>query len=375
MSFLNKIFGKKEAPIKSYSDFWNWFLQNEKDFFSVVKKQENIQNGFFSKLSPKLAELREGFYFLTGMLDDHTVELILTADSNIKNIAFVEDLVAAAPSIPGWKITALKPALTIDSTNISMDGYEYNKNNLKFYYTEHENYPDVIDLTIVYDNYNDENKDNNINGIYIFLDNYLGELDFVNNIDIIKVTGPKDATKVLIPIEKLKDFLNWRQKEFVEKYEGIRHNTENDLHTSFEADLPNGNKAIAIINTEILQWDSKASHPWFCIFTIKYDGSRTNGMPTEKDMHKMDQMQDEMLEEMKDNDGYLYIGRQTADGEREVYFACRDFRKPSKVFEVIEREYSVFFKIDYEIYKDKYWQTLERYSNVEEREDEEENEE
>ena len=34
--------------------------------------------------------------------------------------------------------------------------------------------------------------------------------------------------KELIPIEKLKDFLIWRQKEFIEKYEGTRRNTIDD---------------------------------------------------------------------------------------------------------------------------------------------------
>ena len=36
--------------------------------------------------------------------------------------------------------------------------------------------------------------------------------------------------KELIPISKLKDFLTWREKEFIEKYEGTRHNTENDSY-------------------------------------------------------------------------------------------------------------------------------------------------
>jgi len=62
-------------------------------------------------------------------------------------------------------------------------------------------------------------------GIYIFLDNYLGELDFLNNIDNLKVINKKEAEKELVSIGKLKDFLIWRQKEFIEKYEGVWYNT------------------------------------------------------------------------------------------------------------------------------------------------------
>ena len=108
MSFLKNILGKKDSPIKSYSDFWNWFHDNEKTFYNVVKSNKDIEKGFFDKLSPKLAELKDGYFFLTGMYDENTVELVLTADGNTKNIVFIEELVEQAPKIKGWKLSDLK---------------------------------------------------------------------------------------------------------------------------------------------------------------------------------------------------------------------------------------------------------------------------
>ena len=70
------------------------------------------------------------------------------------------------------------------------------------------------------------------------------------------------------------------------------------------------------------------------------------------------------MQELKDVDGYLNIGRQTANGEREIYFACKDFRKPSKIFFKIQTNYSNSFEIDYDIYKDKYWQSFNRFNTV-----------
>ena len=103
MSFLKNILSKKDEPIKSYSDFWNWFQNNEKTFFNVVKSQKDIEKGFFDKFSSKLAELKDGYFYLTGMYDDNTVELIFTADGNTNNIVFIEELVEQAPKIIGWK--------------------------------------------------------------------------------------------------------------------------------------------------------------------------------------------------------------------------------------------------------------------------------
>jgi hypothetical protein len=297
------------------------------------------------------------------MYDDNTVELVLTADGNTKNIVFVEELVEAAPEILGWKFTCLKPALSIEDVSIEMGGYKFNSDNLNFYATELTNYPDEIDVTIVHNDLTDENKEQISNGTYIFLDNYLGELDFLNNIDNLTIVGKSEAQRDLVPIEKLKDFLTWRQKEFNEKYEGVRYDTENDTHSILEAELESGNKLFAVINTELLNWDSKASHPWIAVLTLKYDGNNNNGMPNDKDYKLLDIIEEEIIQELKDFDGYLNIGRQTAKNERDIYFACKDFRKPSKVYYAIQQKYSESFEIEYDIYKDKYWQSFERFNN------------
>ena len=86
-------------------------------------------------------------------------------------------------------------------------------------------------------------------------------------------------------------------------------------------------------------------------------------MPHKDDYQLLDSIQEEILQELKDQDGYLNIGRQTADNERELYFAGKDFRLPSKVFYNILQAYSDRFEIEYEIYKDKYWQSFEKFAD------------
>ena len=361
MNFLKNIFGKKDEPIKNYNDFWNWFQNNEKTFFNVVKSHKDIEKGFFDKLSPKLSELKDGYFYLTGMYDDNTVELVFTADGNTKNIVFIEELVEQAPKINGWKFTALKPALDIENVAINMAEYKFDSDNLFFYSNDHIDYPDEVDITVIHKEHTEENKQQIGNGTCIFLDNYLGELDFVNNIDNIKIIGRHEAEKELIPIAKLKDFLTWRQKEFIEKYDGVRYDTQNDEHSILEAELESGNKLIAVVNTQLLNWDSKASHPWIAIITFKYDGRNSNGMPNENDYRSLNEIEESIMQKLPDKDGYLYIGRQTANNERDIYFACKDFRKPSKVFLKTQQEKHNKFEIKYDIYKDKYWQSFERF--------------
>lgn len=361
MNIFKNIFGKKKESIKTYEDFWSWFQKNEKDFFEVVKNHRNIEKNFLNKISPKLEELKDGFYFLSGMYNTDTAELIITADGITKNIVFIEELVSHSPNLKHWKFTALKPANDIKNMNIEMAGYQFNSENISFYSNEFIDFPDEIDITIVHNDLNEKNKSEVGNGTYIFLDNYLGELDFLNTIDNLTIVGKHETENKLIPIEKLKDFLTWRQKEFIEKYEGVRYNTENDEYSILEAKLNNGNALIAVVNTELLNWDRKASHPWISKITFKFDGSKNNGMPNSSEYEKLGNIEEEIMKELKDFDGYLNIGRETADGERELYFACKDFRKPSKVFFKIQQNYSNIFEIEYDIFKDKYWQCFDRY--------------
>lgn len=360
MSFLASVFKKKDEPIKSYDDFWAWFQKNEKTFFKVVKKADNIEQNFFDKISPKLNELKEGFFFLTGMYDDNTAELILTPDGKIRNIVFAEELVAAAPKIPGWRFTALKPALEIKDVGINMSGYEFSSETLSFYANELPNYPDEIDIVVVHKHYRGEDKQAITNGVYIFLDNYLGELNFVTTVDNINVVGEREAEKELVPIEKLKAFLIWREKEFMEKYEGERHDTENDTYSTLEMKLKNGTMLVAMVNSTLLEWDRKPSHQWMMTVRVKFDGSKNNGMPDDETYKLLDEFENAIAEELKDSGGYLNIGRETGDNLREIYFACKDFRKPSKVMhELTQNPWGL--EVSYDIYKDKYWQAMERY--------------
>ncbi len=360
MGLFRNLRGAKETPIKSNKDFWIWFQNNEKDFFKVIKNQESIERDFFNKLASKLNQLRDGYCFLAGMLDNNTAELILTADGIYKNIVFVEELAQSAPKINNWRFTELKPALDINDVYISMGDLKFSKENLSFYSNDNSELPDEIDITVIHADYTEGLKEPIINGIYIFMDNYLGELNSVTTIDNMKIVGKDKAEKELIPIEKLKDYLIWRQKEFIEKYEGTRYNTENDSYNSLEATLNNGKPLLAIVNSALLNWDSKASHPWILTIEIKFKGNE-NGMPDKETYELMNKFEDELMFELKDSEGYLNVGRQTADNVRYIYFACKDFRLPSKVLTNIKSYYKNRLSVDFDIYKDKYWKSFDRF--------------
>lgn len=363
MKILKNLFAKKLPSSYFYEEFWDWFKAEEKNFFKVAKSGQNIESGFFQKLDPMLDKVHAGFFYLTGMIDENTAELIITADGDLKNMAFVEDLISAAPPIEGWRFTAHKPELDIKDVSIEMDGVKFNSDTIAFKPHVDESYPDAIKLVLYHKDSAKADKQIIINGSYIYLDNCLGEIRSITAIDYVEVEGWPDNEEGLVPINKIKDYIIWREKEFVEKYEGVKYNTEHDSYASYEAQFEDGTPLIATINTDLLAWDAKASHPWICIFTIVYDGKENNGFPTQEDFEAMDKIELEITDVLKDYLGYLNVGRQTGGDRRDIYFSCKDFREPSRMMKQIEKKFGDQFKFELDIFKDKYWSIHERFTN------------
>jgi hypothetical protein len=125
--------------------------------------------------------------------------------------------------------------------------------------------------------------------------------------------------------------------------------------------LPDGTPLIATVNSALLGWDGKTSHPWILRVKVAYPSNTESKMPDKATYEQLDKLEEDINAELKNDEGYLNVGRQTGGGIREIYFACRDFRKPSKVIDKLTVVYAGRFKISYDLYKDKYWRSFERF--------------
>ncbi|NGM65096.1 DUF695 domain-containing protein [Sphingobacterium sp. SGR-19] len=92
----------------------------------------------------------------------------------------------------------------------------------------------------------------------------------------------------------------------------------------------------------------KSSHPRITVITFKYDERNNSGMPNESDYQRLNEIEESKMQQLSDEKGYLYIGRETANNEGDNYFACKDFRKPSKVF--FKKQQDNKFEVEYDIY-------------------------
>ena len=363
MSFFKGLFKTKEdsPPINSYDDFWQWFVTHEKSFFKAVKTYRNVHRGFLNKLGSKLDQLRAGIFYLTGMYDDDTVELIFTPDGNVANFYVVEELVSAAPKMEGWIFTALKSPNTED-LEIKMGGLTFKKEHLSFYFNDQNDFPDQIGLTILHPDRSEENKNDITNGAYLFLENFLGEYNFATLIDYIQVTHPDQAIKDLIPLEKLPSFLKKREQAVIEKYDTVKYQSEEEKFSVLEAQLENGLPLISVMNMDLLNWQAKPSHPWIANLQIPYKSPEYNGLPGKVLSDRFTLFEDAILSQLTDFKGHLYIGKQSGDHIRSYHFATKNFKQCAKIIHEFQEKYKDDFDIDFEIVKDKYWQTFEQFN-------------
>ena len=345
----------------TYQKFWQWFVLHEKTFFNAVKNKNHIDEVFLDTLEIELLSIKQGIYFLTGMYEDDIAELILTPEGKIENIVFIEELIRHAPDLPHWKFTALKQKIPVAYLQIKMDGLFFNQETMAFYAIENSDYPDQIEIVLTHTDYTEENKQIISNGALTFVDNLLGELNSITLIDRFRIVNTLKAEAALIPIAKLPDYLNWREKEFIEKYqeETLPHLPE--TYTVFKANATDNSPYLGIINTSVLSWETKASHPWILVFSFRYDGNNNQGMPETSDYDLLNDMEDELISYLTPEKGYLHIGRESHKNTREVFFACNEFRDGSKIALFFSFLYGLEFEVSYEIFKDKYWQTFEKF--------------
>ena len=236
----------------------------------------------------------------------------------------------------------------------------FDADNLFFYPDESPDHPDEISIVIVYKALTDDNTSIVTNGVYIYLDNYLGELNALETIDELKIVAAAENGESLIPIAKLKDYLSWRQKEFLKKYEGTWHDDEDDEFALLKGKRGKNTVMIAAVNRTLLQWDRKASHPWRINISITYKG-KINGMPRDKTADELEKIQETIVEQLIAQGGCLFIGRDTANNVRTIYLACREFRQPSKFISQNIKDLETKLDIDYVIFKDKYWHSLDHF--------------
>ena len=96
--------------MKLYKEFWSWFKENQKDYYSFVPGDLEERDRLFHALSEQLSRVHQDLTFeFSPVFEDGHREFVISAGGIRSAFPAVEALCSAAPTLPNWKITAFRP--------------------------------------------------------------------------------------------------------------------------------------------------------------------------------------------------------------------------------------------------------------------------
>ncbi|WP_205510894.1 DUF695 domain-containing protein [Longitalea arenae] len=363
MTGISKYYRKEGEVEQAARRFWQWFVENEHRFRELEKNDSDQALSFLEELIQQMQPFNPYLKALAGPDNNGNYELIITSDGDIALFSKVEELVKAAPEVPNWVFTAHKPALGFEGISIDLYGLQFTTATTSFYPIVQEDYPDEVTIVITHTGYNKELDDQFQAGGMIYLENGLGEVNTATKIDNYE-TGPVPPASEgieVIPISKLNDYLNWREKEFVEKYESVPAERPDTYHL-LEAEDKDGKKMLLTVNMECRYWDKKPAYSWLLQVNINYTGDE-NGFPFKEQLIELQTLEEELFS-LLPGDRTILAGNKTYDNCRNIYFYVSDYRTTAALLNRYVETKETVYEIIFFIRRDKYWRTMEQYFNL-----------
>ncbi len=182
------IFNRKNKETK----FWEWFEENSEEIFNFEKNQDEV----FKKINGRLRKISKGLGFMFGPKIGKKREFIITA-SGVKHIfPVVEKIVAAAPKLKKWKITAFVPP-SKKLENMGLEGLTLWPKDMYFFHELGES--NKINLKLYIKDFV-EGDQRYIQLSFIILDNIIGEYAVVTKVGFVDF--------YLLPAKKKRDELH-----------------------------------------------------------------------------------------------------------------------------------------------------------------------
>lgn len=140
--------------------FWAWFAERSPDFSKIfshanqVKKREDPaikaeNDEAYESIVSHLKQVHPRFSPFVGGQGENDRELIVTVFGRAELFPAVDQFVASAPEIPGWRVIALKPAMSPDPGSIIRTGtVEIPLDDSKFVYRESKTSPGKYDIAV-----------------------------------------------------------------------------------------------------------------------------------------------------------------------------------------------------------------------------------
>jgi hypothetical protein len=173
-----------------YQDFWNWFIINLDRIEQGV--EEAKVDVIIGEIENQIKKVDPELVFEIGYSPDSgKKEFVISADGIFASVDSVKNLVYFAPKIKNWKVVAFRQPMNIPEINL--EGLALKIDDI--YFVEHFDFEEQkLDLDLFIKDF-DETDNRFVGGVFIALDNTLGEYNVitrVGQIEFLSLKGNQD---------------------------------------------------------------------------------------------------------------------------------------------------------------------------------------
>src|SRR6185369_14301859 len=190
--------------------FWEWFVRNE-------ARMRLIESGHDPRLDELLAKLHEycrHLYVEVGGAPAGPVELVIKAEGRREFFPHVRRLVAAAPTIDGWRVIAFKPKMGFDFVT-DYEGIRIDPKECWFLPLLSTKDANSLALRIAWRGFDRARRNTFVSALLQILDTELGELEHAEAIAFVEAAPlPADPPREgWIELVELEAYLEWQRKK------------------------------------------------------------------------------------------------------------------------------------------------------------------
>lgn len=190
--------------------FWHWFAEHQREVWAM----QNADEPFWDSVQAELHRVDEGLWFeMSGEMNQQR-EFVITAEGNEELFPLVDELVAAAPPLPGWVFVALMPALGFEFVT-EYEGVRYDGSRMWFLPLISEQEPEGLGLRIGIPGLSKEHRERGRFIAWMVLRTALGERRAAEAVQYLEVvTLPEQPEEEgYIELPELEAYIAWRKRQ------------------------------------------------------------------------------------------------------------------------------------------------------------------
>jgi hypothetical protein len=157
--------------------FWEWFKRHQKEYLELDKKSKKEAAYWLRELDAHLRAYFKFFGFSLSLPDNGPARLTITVNGKAMHFKKVDALVATAPEIPDWSISALEGPMPVDFLlEKQMEDAGFHPG--EFYFSFASNDPEETDIIVYHPLCTEDNTRHFLQLAYAAIYNLLGERSF-----------------------------------------------------------------------------------------------------------------------------------------------------------------------------------------------------